>query len=54
MVGWQLVIPSNLRNDVLHELHTEEAAGYLGVRKTLGPVKERFYWPGCTTAVEDW
>ena len=53
-VRWQLVMPSSLRNDVLQELHTEETAGHLGVNKTLGRVKERFYWPGCTKDVKDW
>ena len=28
-VRWQFVIPSNLRNDILHELHTMETAGTL-------------------------
>ena len=53
-VRWQLVMPSSLRNDVLQELHTEETAGHLGVNKTLGRVKERFYWPRCTKDVKDW
>ena len=53
-VRWQFVIPSNLRNDILHELHTRETAGHLGVNKTLERVKERFYWPGCTKDVKDW
>ena len=53
-VCWQFVIPSNLRNDILHELHTMETVGHLGVNKTLERVKERFYWPGCTKDVKDW
>ena len=32
-VRWQFVIPSNLRKDVLHELHTMETAGHLGINK---------------------
>ena len=51
---WQFVIPSNLRNDILHEIHITETAGHLGVKKTLQRVKERFYWPGCTKDVKDW
>lgn len=51
---WQLVMPSSLRNNVLQELHTEETAGHLGINKTLGRVKQRFYWPGCTKDVRDW
>ena len=52
-VRWQFVIPSSLRNDILHELHTMDTAGHLGVNKTLERVKERFYWPGCTKDVKD-
>ena len=53
-VRWQFVIPSSLRNDILHELHTMETMGHLGVNKMLKRVKERFYWPGCTKDVKDW
>ena len=53
-VRWQLVIPSSLRKDVLHKLHTKETAGHLGIKKTLGRVKERFFWPGSTKDVKDW
>ena len=53
-VHWQFAIPSNLRNDILQELHTMESAEHLGVNKTLERVKERFYWPGCTKDVKDW
>ena len=53
-VRWQFVIPSNLRNDILHKLHTMETVGHLGVNKTLQRVKERSYWPGCTKDVKDW
>ena len=53
-VRWQFVIPSNLRNDILHELHTMETAGHLSVNKRLERVKEKFYWPGCTKDMKDW
>ena len=39
----QIVVPSNLRNTVLCQLH--DHSGHLGLKKTLGKVKERFYWP---------
>ena len=42
-IRWQFVIPSNLRNDMLHKLHSTDTAGHLGVNKTLERVKERFY-----------
>ena len=53
-VRWQLVIPSSLRKDVLHKLHSKETAGHLGIKKTLGRVTERFFWPGSTKDVKDW
>ena len=53
-VLWQFVIPSNLRNDILHELPTMETAGHVGANKTLERVNKRFYWPGCTKDVKDW
>ena len=53
-VLWQFVIPSNLRNDILHELPTMETAGHVGTNKTLERVNKRFYWPGCTKDVKDW
>jgi len=53
-IRWQFVIPSNLRNDILHELYATETAGHLGVNKALERVKERFYWLECTKDVKDW
>ena len=48
----QLVIPSDLRNTVLQQLHNN--AGHLGIRKTMDSVKERFYWPGYELNIEKW
>ena len=46
----QIVVPSNLRNTVLCQLH--DHSGHLGLKKTLGKVKERFYWPGYESNTE--
>ena len=48
----QLVVPPSLRNVVLRQVH--DPLGHLGVKKTLGYVKTRFYWPGYEQAVESW
>ena len=40
----QIVVPSKLRGKVLQQLH--DCSGHLGLKKTLGKLKERFYWPG--------
>ena len=46
----QIVIPSSLQDTVLKQLH--DLFGDLGIRKTMGKVKERFYWPGYEHDVE--
>ena len=40
----QLVIPKDLRPSVLHLLHNLPTSGHMGVAKTTGRVRERFYW----------
>ena len=40
----QLVLPRSLQLQVLHDLHSTPTAGHLGVAKTLGRIRERFYW----------
>ena len=39
----QLVLPCDLQPQVLQQLHGAPTAGHLGVNKTLGRIKERFY-----------
>ena len=50
----QLVLPSNLANDVLSGLHNSPVGGHLGVSKTLDKVRSRFYWVGQRKDVEKW
>ena len=50
----QLLLPKKLRPQVLHLLHNTAAGGHFGVRKTLGRVRERFYWCHCHRDTEDW
>lgn len=45
-VRFLTVLPQGLRKSVLQELHGVNTAGHLGVKKTTGKVKERFYWVG--------
>ncbi|KAJ8949389.1 hypothetical protein NQ318_007485, partial [Aromia moschata] len=40
--------------EVLEEIHNGSTGGHLGVTKTLGKVRERFYWVNCTTDVKEW
>ena len=50
----QLIVPREIRKEVLHELHAGAVGGHLGEEKTLGRLKERFYWPGHFTDVRNW
>ncbi|KAK3743518.1 hypothetical protein QZH41_015906, partial [Actinostola sp. cb2023] len=53
-VQWQLVVPRTLRPEVLRAMHDAKTAGHLGVSKTLGRVRQRFYWHRCSQTVRDW
>lgn len=48
----QVVVPPNLRNTILQEVHNQ--LGHFGVKKTFDRVKTRFYWPGYEHDVECW
>ena len=47
----QLVVPKEMRAELLQELHSSPTAGHLGVNKTLGRIRERFYWVQCSKDV---
>ena len=40
----QVVVPEGLRAVIIDQLHAK--SGHLGVYKTFGKVRERFFWPG--------
>ena len=42
----QLVVPNSLKTALLRDVHEGVSGGHLGVDKSLGKLKERFYWPG--------
>ena len=42
---WKLVVPKELRRGICKECHDEPTAGHMGMFKTLGRVKEHYYWP---------
>ena len=50
----QLVVPHCLRESILEELHGGIVGGHLGEEKTLGRLKQRFYWPGHYRDVHQW
>ena len=51
---WQLVLPTALRAGKLKLLRDSPVGGHVGVSKTLGKVRARFYWIHCHCDVEEW
>ena len=51
---WQLELPTALRDSVLKLLHDSSVGGHLGLSRTLGKVRQRFYWIHCRRDVEEW
>ena len=50
----KLIIPHNLREEVLRHSHDSVVAGHLGQHKTLQRIRARFYWCGYRQYVENW
>ena len=50
----QLVVPTSLREEILHKVHQGVVSGHLGEQKMLHQIKERFYWPGMAEDVHNW
>eukprot|EP00794_Sanderia_malayensis_P007614 gene7615-8455_t len=42
----QLVIPVDLREDLLFQMHDEPTAGHFGISRTSGKRKQHYFWPG--------
>ncbi|UYV66979.1 K02A2.6-like, partial [Cordylochernes scorpioides] len=53
-IEWKMILPQSRVPSVLKELHNSPSGGHFGIAKTLGKVKERFYWAGCRASVEKW
>lgn len=51
---WQLLLPKVLRSEALYQLHNITTLGHLGISKTLGRVRERYYWIVCRQDVQHW
>ena len=50
----QLIVPDNLKNEMLQGVHEDVGGGHFGVEKTVAKLKERFYWPGHYNDVKNW
>ena len=49
----QLVLPQIWRDEVLHLLHDNICTGHLGIHRTIGRLRSRFYWVGFKQDVID-
>lgn len=44
--AWKEVVPSNFRQKIIKEHHSEPTAGHLGIFKTYRRLSLNYYWPG--------
>jgi transposase InsO family protein len=50
----QILVPPDQQKLVLEVCHDAVTAGHMGIRRTLGNLKLRFFWPGMRKSVETW
>lgn len=50
----QLIVPVIMQQQVLHYYHDIPSAGDLGAEKTLGRIKQGFYWPSMKETVSEY
>ena len=50
----QWIVPRCVRKELLWALHNSPYSGHLGEEKTLGRLRERYYWPGHYNDVTNW
>ena len=48
----QYVVPRAQRTEIIRQLHSVDTGGHLGIEKTIGKLRERYYWPGHWNDVE--
>ena len=53
-VTHQWIVPQGQRKEILHQLHGGPMGAHFGEAKTLGKLRERFYWPGHAEGVRKW
>lgn len=46
-----LVVPADMRDDVLLACHDEPTSGHLGYSRTLARVRQQYYWPRLSASV---
>ena len=43
-ITWQLILPAELRQEIMQRLHSDPTSGHLGKTKTLDRIQRRYYW----------
>ncbi|UYV72384.1 hypothetical protein LAZ67_9002893, partial [Cordylochernes scorpioides] len=51
---WLLVVPKQMRHEILKDVHDTPMAGHLGFAKSYDRVRKRFYWPGLYRTVSQY
>ena len=51
---WLVVLPGELRHQVMVEHHDALTGGHFGAKKTLQRLRQRFYWVGMRSDVSEW
>ncbi|UYV72292.1 K02A2.6-like [Cordylochernes scorpioides] len=51
---WLLVVPKQMRIDILREAHDAPMAGHLGFAKTYDRVRRKYFWPGLHRSVRQY
>ncbi|UYV82809.1 hypothetical protein LAZ67_22000949 [Cordylochernes scorpioides] len=51
---WLLVVPKQMRHEILKDVHDTPMADHLGFAKTYDRVRKRFYWPGLYRTVSQY
>ena len=51
---YQLVVPRDMRKEILFQMHNSLLSGHLGRKKTLDKIRQRFYWFGLAEDVTVW
>lgn len=52
--SWKLVVPRELRKDVMYAAHDVPNAAHGGIAKTVERVRRNFYWPRLVTDVKEY
>ena len=50
----QLAVPNGLRTEIMTACHEEITAGHLGFMRTYEKIRQRYYWPGMYTEIDNW